>query len=289
MSYPFVHAATDLGVARGPRLALVVHMAEGGGTVGFLSRPNPDDVSVHYVIEYAGRIVQMLLESHMHSSIRTTAIRKSDDADGFFGWTAALATLGDWANTAKTLGPNHATLAVEIEGFAAKGPNDDQIIALQALIADLRTRYPRIGLLGHRDFQDYKACPGRLIPWPLLGGHGPAKEEDMVPAAISDETPALVDVNVGVDWYDLDNTTKLFDGLSAPLVDEYSPYVVGTLGAGGRRAIFVTLKGLHRLVLVSPSAVKPVPPADCTQAIADARAAEHELVRTAAIAAVEVL
>lgn len=176
MTYPFVQSYTDLGLRQGPVLAFVIHMAEGGGTVSYLSKQNPNGVSVHYVIERTGRIVQMLRESHMHSSIRTTAIRLTDDADGFFGRTAAVAVMGKWADTAHTLGPNHASIAVEIEGFAASGPNADQAAALVKLVADLRTRYPSIGLLGHRDFASYKACPGRFIPWAALGGHGPASE-----------------------------------------------------------------------------------------------------------------
>jgi hypothetical protein len=34
--------------------------------------------------------------------------------------------------------------------------------------------------LGHRDFQNYKACPGKLIPWKDYGGHAVAGgTEDM--------------------------------------------------------------------------------------------------------------
>ena len=69
--------------------------------------------------------------------------------------------------------PNSAVISVEIEGFAAKGPNIDQRNSLASLVADVRSRYPGMGLLGHRDFADYKACPGAFIPWPKLGGHGP--------------------------------------------------------------------------------------------------------------------
>jgi N-acetyl-anhydromuramyl-L-alanine amidase AmpD len=172
MSYRFVQAAVDDGRARGPRLALVVHMAQGGGTVEFLSKPNRDGVSVHYVIRYTGEIVQMLDESHMHTSIRTSAIRTTEDPDGFYGRTEVVLAMGTWADTRLTLGPNHASLAVEIEGFAADGPNKAQQDSLERLVTDIRTRFPAIALLGHRDFQDYKACPGHLIPWDRLGGHG---------------------------------------------------------------------------------------------------------------------
>jgi hypothetical protein len=128
------------------------------------------------VIERSGRIVQMLREDHMHSSIRirnkngSSAIRQTDDPQGSFGHSSAVAVLGDRADVRKTLGPNHSTLSVEIEGFAKDGPNDAQKDALVALVADIRTRHPTIGLLGHRD-HNVKGCPGRLIPWDRLGGH----------------------------------------------------------------------------------------------------------------------
>ena len=188
MVYAYVPAYYNIGAARGPRLAVVWHMAEGGGTVGYLSRQNPNGVSVHYVIEYRGRIVQMLNESRMHTSIRIKhpsgahAIRHTNDADGFYGQAAAVAVMGKWADVHTSLGPNHASIGVEIEGFAADGPNAKQRPAMAALFADLRTRYPFIRSLGHRDF-NLKACPGRKIPWDAVGGHGttPATPETTMP------------------------------------------------------------------------------------------------------------
>jgi len=177
MSYPFVASAVQAGTARGPRLALVVHMAEGGGTVGYLSRPNPNSVSVHFVVERTGRIVQMLRLDQMHTSIRASDIRTTNDADGFFGKTARQAVMGAWGTIATTLGPNHASIACEVEGYALAGPTTVQMNALATLYADLVTKYPGIRSLGHRDFADYKACPGRKIDWTRIGGHGPATEE----------------------------------------------------------------------------------------------------------------
>ena len=191
MSYQLVASHVNLGAARGPRLALVIHLAEGGGTVGYLAKANPNGVSVHFVVERSGRTVQMLDLSHMHSSIRVSAIRTTDDPDGFYGVTAARAVMGAWAATKRSLGPNHASIAVEVEGFAKDGPNTSQRAALRELWADLRDRYPGIRALAHRDFAAYKACPGQRIGWEDFGGHGAAKPEP-VPATppIAPELPS---------------------------------------------------------------------------------------------------
>lgn len=173
MSYPFVKAAAQYGRRKGPVKAFIVHMAEGGGTVGFLSRPNQRGVSVHYVIEYTGRIVQMVPESDATGSINPNDLRTTNDPDGFYGVKAAKAIMGDWWRD-----PNSAAITCEIEGFAKTGPNAAQHGSLKKLIADVRSRFPGIGLLGHRDFQDYKPCPGKLVHWDDLGGHGPASTEE---------------------------------------------------------------------------------------------------------------
>lgn len=176
MAYPFVRAYFDYGPRRRPVLAFVVHMAEGGGTVGYLSRQNPNGVSVHYVVERSGRVVQMLREDRASGSIRPSSVRATDDPiftspDGdrvAYGASAAKAALGSYWRD-----PNSAVLSCEIEGFARDGPNAAQLAALTYLVADCRSRHPRMRLLGHRDFADYKACPGKRIRWGQLGGHWP--------------------------------------------------------------------------------------------------------------------
>jgi hypothetical protein len=203
-SYPYVASAVNIGTARGPRRGIVWHHAEGGGTVGYLSRQNPNGVSVHFVVEYSGRVVRMLPLANAHTSLRTSAIRRTDDADGFYGRTAAKAVLGSWADTENSLGPNHATIGVEVEGFAKDGPNAKQAAAMAALYADMERTYPGIRSLGHRDFADYKACPGKKIPWERLGGHGTqqAAGDESVKAFKSVLTPAIGTIATGTWLYD---------------------------------------------------------------------------------------
>ena len=130
MAYSFVPSYFDYG----PRNAAIkpltinVHMAEGGGTVGFLSRKNPNGVSVHYVIEYSGRIVQMLHESHVNGSINPRDIRTTDDPPYNFrgewityGVTAAKKALGQWWDD-----PNRATrhAASTCAGVSRSSPSE---------------------------------------------------------------------------------------------------------------------------------------------------------------------
>ena len=172
MTYRFV-AAPDNWPRNGVSVkAIAIHHAEGGGTVSWLT--HPDGNSSHYVVEYDGEVVQMVREDRAAGSINPTLVRTDDDPPFTFegetvtyGVTANRAALGgDWRN------PNAAVIAIEIEGFAKDGPNDKQRAALQSLVADIRSRHPAIPALGHRDFQDYKACPGKRIPWLDYGGHG---------------------------------------------------------------------------------------------------------------------
>src|SRR6478672_3016749 len=82
VTYPFVKSAAQYGRRKGRMQSFLVHMAEGGGTVGYLSRPNPRGVSVHYVVEYSGQVVQMVRELDASGSVNPRDIRATDDTDG---------------------------------------------------------------------------------------------------------------------------------------------------------------------------------------------------------------
>jgi N-acetyl-anhydromuramyl-L-alanine amidase AmpD len=258
VGYPFVSSAHDLGPAAGPRLGVVWHMAEGGGTVAYLHKPNPNGVSVHFVVEYTGRIVQMLALGHMHSSIRTSEIRRTNDTpytEGdelvMYGRAAALAALGKWSDISHgTLGPNHATIAVEVEGFAVEGPNDRQAIAIEALAQDLELP----SSLGHRDFAAYKACPGHHFPWPAIGGHGPRRDPDMAQLPITDQTPKTITLTDPATFYGLDG--KVSSSGHHVGGAWLSPYAA----AGGFRAMYAGPPPV-RLILVKPATIVELPPA----------------------------
>jgi len=208
--YPFVPAYAKYGRRTGPVRAFVIHMAEGGGTVGYLSRPNPRGVSVHYVIEYSGRTVQMVAEANATGSINPNDLRAGDDPDGFYGISVARATMGSWYRD-----PNAAAITLEIEGFAKDGPNGRQLIALGELVDDVRVRFPTMGLLGHRDFTSRKACPGKEIPWAALGGHGPYSEDIMRTFTFTDQAlTGTATVNGGGHSY-----LRLLDNTLHPIPD----------------------------------------------------------------------
>lgn len=243
MTYVFVPAYHRYGLRKGPVRAFVVHMAEGGGTVGFLSRPNARGVSVHYVLEYSGRVVQMVREQEATGSINPNDLRTTE-GPAPYGAKVRREVMGDWDHD-----PNAATITLEIEGFAADGPNARQQLALVRLVDDVRSRFPDMGLLGHRDFQDYKPCPGGHIDWQSLGGHGPAGMEDdpMLPFPVALD-PKLVDVKPGAQLYNLDTGT-----VDAPKVTNAvgarSGYTYRTAGVN-YRLVEIPTAGVAHLWLV---------------------------------------
>lgn len=269
MAYRFVQAHHDYGMRIGPVRAFVVHMAEGGGTVGYLSREQSRGVSVHYVIEYSGRIVQMLREDHASGSINPNDLRTTDDpAPSPFGATVRRRVMGDWDRD-----PNSAVISLEIEGFAAAGPNVDQLQALGRLVDDVRSRFPTMGLLGHRDFADYKACPGRRIPWTILGGHGPASSEvdDMLGPFPIGVDPKILTLRPGAELLELDGRPGITFNRGTP----QSPFNYRT-GGITYRVVIVPTDGVNHLWLVKPTDVVSADPlpstGDCAAAIAADRA-----------------
>lgn len=302
-NYPFVKSAAQYGTRKGPVKAFVAHMAEGGGTVGFLSRPNLRGVSVHYVIEYSGRIVQMLLESDASGSINPSGLRTTDDA-ATFGATVRKLVMGEWDGD-----PNSAIITVEIEGFAAAGPNVAQRAALVALVNDVRSRFPSMGLLGHRDFTDTKACPGKLIPWDLLGGHGPATGEPEVTITITTLPfggrytikAGTSPTGIKIDAAGKVTGTRTRTVATSDYIAAYDATVTITSITGN--PFLRCTDGFFAGYLVPASALEETPntapaPAPDTSpytqaqldaAVASAKAAEHERTRAAAIAAVQAI
>ena len=150
--------------------AIVLHMAEGGGTVSHLTHP-PNDNSSHFVVEHSGHVVQMVGWGDADHSLhidRPHGPPGPGDCHSF-----SLDVARNLLGAAGIADPNAYLIAVEIEGWAKDhtsgnpprtvpaGPKPAQVKALRDLIDDLRNRYPTLrGVLGHRDFQNYKACPG---------------------------------------------------------------------------------------------------------------------------------
>jgi hypothetical protein len=232
-----------------PILAVVVHFAEGGGTDTWLTRV--DGNSSHYVIKYDGSLVQLVPESKAAGSMNPRLTRTTNDAAFTFGGETiryGRAVLDEVLGKYAPIYVNRAVIAIEIEGFARDGLNPAQTITLVSLIKDIRNRRGRIGLLGHRDQQDYKACPGKKIPWALLGGHGlPATTESFdVKFIMAGEPGKLLQVPTGTDLFGLDGVrvTEVADpdGAELPFLgyadgrsDQYVvKAITGRVYTGGR-------------------------------------------------------
>jgi N-acetyl-anhydromuramyl-L-alanine amidase AmpD len=250
--------------------AIVGHMAEGGGTVTWLSHQTGN--SSHYVVEFSGRIVQMVQESRAAGSLNPKLTRSGNDAPFTFegeqvvyGHTALRKALGaDGVSD-----PNRFVIAIETEGFAKKlsesqrtnfpkansagGPNDAQRKALSALVNDIRRRHGAMAVVGHRDQQSYKACPGHRFPWAEFGGHAvkagyttpttPTPSEDTVNSYPVPKAPSVGTVAKGTWLY---VTSALEPNADNILVDPGRdlPYL-GQPSSTTRIVEYVDASGVH--------------------------------------------
>ena len=89
------------------------------------------------------------------------------------------------------------------------------------------------------------------------------EEEADMQAAITDEIPGRMDVPLGAPLLELDGKTVLRK-MTTALPDRWSPY-----GVRGLRAMFATV-GVRRVVLVKPTAVRPIPATDCAPLVVSA-------------------
>lgn len=159
LPYRYVQATHDFGESPVPKQGIVFHMAEGNRVVEYLAGDNVvRRVSATFCITTEGEVVQMLPLDHTSGSLNPRDVRTSNDPDGFWGRRFTRFYDPDIL----TGRANQRTISIECAGFAAQGPNAKQVQATIDLVATLRARYKRpIGFGGHRDFADYKQCPGK--------------------------------------------------------------------------------------------------------------------------------
>lgn len=292
MSYPFVKAgAPDYGVRKGPTLALMFHMAEGGGTVGYLSRNPPRGVSVHAVCDTRGIVTQMLGWERASGSLNP-ADRSSDKL--YFGHKHLVDVLGRWWTD-----PNSVVLSMEIEGFAAQGPKPGQVLAAIAWGLDMRAMFPSLrGALGHADQTNTKHCPGSTAAMQQVfdgvGGHGlwhpqsAPQEDPLTLPTINQETRNLVDLHVGEELLDLNG--KPLVPVSVRQTQE-SPM---SLKLNGRTYYLVSVVtgGVNTLALLHATPLanaRPVPGPVVSGDCGDKVTAERDRMRQAAIDAATAL
>lgn len=204
LPYPYIHASHDYGRSPVAKQGIVVHLSEGCNPARYLSSGNVlRNVSANFTVEQDGEVIQMLPVQNTSGSINPRDVRKDTDDDGDWGrrWTRYY---DDDILTGKV---NQRTISIEVAGKARSrwgcdgltyppGPNMKQVDSLIELIERLRTKFPqRLGVNGHRDFTDWKACPGegqgikRLLE---AVGHGPEVAPAPEPEPDCDELRATV-------------------------------------------------------------------------------------------------
>lgn len=193
LPYRYVPATHDYGKSPVAKQGIVVHMSEGCNPAAYLSGGNVlRGVSANFTVEQDGEVVQMLPVNHTSGSINVNDVRTDTDEDGDWGrrWTRY------YDPDILTGKANQRTISIEVAGKASKrwgcdgesyppGPNPAQVSALIELVQTLRKHFPqRLGVNGHRDFADYKACPGSGAGIKRLlenVGHGPEVAPDPEP------------------------------------------------------------------------------------------------------------
>jgi N-acetylmuramoyl-L-alanine amidase len=106
-------------------------------------------VSAHYLIGRDGTVTQLVDE----------ASRAWHAGESWWGGTTDL---------------NSASIGIELDNTGEEAFAEPQIVALLALLDELRTRYriPSANFLGHGDIAPgRKVDPSRLFPWQRLAGH----------------------------------------------------------------------------------------------------------------------
>lgn len=298
MIYP-VRPGIDYGRRRGTR-GLEFHMTEGNGGYGdvaYLMRHAGETVaewharirgvSAHVVIINDGTIYQMVDFDHVSGNLNP-ADRAAEY--GYYGHSTLVDVLGDpeWKD------PNQWSLSAELAGKRAAGPTDAQVKSALAWGHDMIDRYPTLrGAYGHHD-QSPKPCPGLSANMKAifagLGGHG-LWEGDMAEVVIEFAAPIGFTtndtVNGAASWA-ADPPHALLQRVKGALKVDATVYIA-TGTPHGHFVRVITGPGGRRIVAAKDVTPAPVPAADCAQAVADGKAAEHELVRAAAIKAAEAL
>jgi N-acetylmuramoyl-L-alanine amidase len=137
-------------------------------------------VSAHYLIGRDGAVMQLVDETS----------RAWHAGESWWGGSTDL---------------NSASIGIELDNTGEEEFAEPQIVALLALLDDLRTRYriPAANILGHGDIAPTrKVDPSRLFPWQRLAAHGFGLWCETPPAT----APAGFDAMLGLQALGYDTT-----------------------------------------------------------------------------------